>query len=222
MRPLQPDVIVLYEGFNDLLVEMRMAAESQGVYARRTEQGMARWSLGWDLLTKNMQIAVARNRSKVGQQAFVIDRAQVSREFGRKLMGMTERSGEVAPIVAVATLSYRMRRNQSLDEQIAAAEAALFYMPFLSPTGMIDIYDRYNETIRQVARTEHAILIGQEDSIPGDATHFHDSVHFADAGAELMTERVVAALTASDRFQSLMETHRASARRSASLQMRSQ
>lgn len=219
VRPLEPDVIVLYEGFNDLLVEITKVARNQGLHARRTDQGLARWSLGWDLLTKNMQIAVARRRSKSGRQPLVVDRTNVSRGFGRTLSEIIDRSQQIAPVVAVATLSYRMRRDQSAEEQLAAAEAALFYLPFLSPAGMIDIYDRYNETIRQVSESERVVLIGQEDSIPGDAAHFHDTIHLADAGAELMMRRVIAALTRSDRFHHLIETHRGSGGRQASLQV---
>jgi lysophospholipase L1-like esterase len=68
-------------------------------------------------------------------------------------------------------------------------------MPFMTPSGLIASYARYNEVIRDVAASTGAILIDGEHTIPGDAEHFSDSVHFTDAGSRAMADRVLRALT---------------------------
>jgi lysophospholipase L1-like esterase len=69
-------------------------------------------------------------------------------------------------------------------------------MPFMKPESLIKAYARYNEIIREVAANTGALLIGGEDTIPGDPEHFNDTVHFKDAGSERMAERVAGALAA--------------------------
>ena len=69
-------------------------------------------------------------------------------------------------------------------------------MPFIAPETLIAAYARYNEVIRQVAKETGVLLIDEVDSIPGDALHFADTVHFTDSGSELMARRVVRALQA--------------------------
>jgi len=92
--------------------------------------------------------------------------------------------------VAVATFSTQLRRGQSPDEKLRASASALYYMPFMTPDGLIVAYERYNQIIRQVARATGAILIEHENDIGGDPQHFTDSVHFTDEGSAAMARRV--------------------------------
>jgi lysophospholipase L1-like esterase len=96
--------------------------------------------------------------------------------------------------VAVATFSARLRAEQTEEEQLRAAASALYYMPFMTPRGLIGAYARYNPIIREVAQATGALLIEGEFDIPGDALHFADSVHFTDAGSRAMATRVSGAL----------------------------
>lgn len=47
-----------------------------------------------------------------------------------------------------------------------------------------------------------------EYCIPGDDIHFHDSVHFTDAGSMLMARRVMTALQQSEPFTKLVQWKR--------------
>jgi len=73
----------------------------------------------------------------------------------------------------------------------------------MSVNGLIQGYAEYNDAVRQVASETGALLIDGENSIPGDAQHFADSVHFTDKGSHLMARRVARGLIQSPRLQEL-------------------
>jgi len=62
--------------------------------------------------------------------------------------------------------------------------------------------------IRDVAKQTDVILIEDEFLIPGDDVHFRDTYHFADAGNQVMAERVVKSLIRSKRFEQLTTAHK--------------
>jgi hypothetical protein len=107
-------------------------------------------------------------------------------------------------LVVLPTFSYRLRREQSAEQQLEAAESALYYMPYMSVEGLLKGYEAYNQAIREVARDTGALLVDGELEIPGDPLHFNDSVHFTDVGSAAMAGRVSAALLASERFRRLL------------------
>ena len=63
-------------------------------------------------------------------------------------------------------------------------------------TGKLRHCAAYSDAIRRVATDTGAVLIDDEAKIPGDATHFVDSIHFTDRGSEAMAERIFDALVA--------------------------
>jgi hypothetical protein len=90
-----------------------------------------------------------------------------------------------------------VRLNENWMVRIEAAASALYYMPFMTPRGLVDAYERYNQVIREVTRETGALLIDGETDIPGDPQHFTDSVHFTDAGSRAMATRISGALARS-------------------------
>ena len=67
-------------------------------------------------------------------------------------------------------------------------------MPYMTPAGLIESFDAYNDAIRKVAREEGAILVEAAHAVPGEASQFVDSVHFNDQGSATMADIVAPAL----------------------------
>jgi|SRR6516162_11940128 len=69
-----------------------------------------------------------------------------------------------------------------------------------------EVWPCCEDTKRQICTTSshHALLVGGEDTIPADAKHFDDYVHFTDAGNEAMARRVTTALISSSAFRALV------------------
>jgi len=197
VAPLAPDVIVIYEGMNDLSGELREVAAAKGV-ARDAKMEpasrLADYSLLWNLAEKNLRVWFAQQRVQSAKGRLVLDASALGDGFRRDLTGLVQAAQQRAKRVAVATFSIQLRSGQSADEQLRAAASRLYYEPFMTPQGIIDAYRRYNEIVREVAAATGALLVDGEDDIPGDPAHFADTVHFTDAGSAAMAARVTRAL----------------------------
>ena len=205
VTPLEPDVLVVYHATNDLTVDTRDLAREQGLLADASpdeESWLERNSLAWNLVVKNLRYR-ARREAREGPR-LDFDPEQLAGAFRERLTRLVTTAQERAPLVAIATFSHRARRGQSPEEQRDACSSSLFYMPYMSVPGILDGFDAYNRVIRQVAAETGALLIEGEDTIPGDAEHFADSVHLLDPGLRLMADRVLAALIGSPELERLL------------------
>lgn len=205
VQALQADAVMVYHGTNDMSSELRTLAATQGLWRDGDVQSwLARQSLLVDLVEKNLRVRTAGQQIDAGARRLVFSPDQIGQSFDADLRALIERVAQSATHVSIATFSTRMRREQSPEARKAAAVSALVYMPFMSLDGLLDAYQRYNEVIRQVAARTGALLIDGENDIPGDATHFADSVHFSDQGSAAMARRVAKALANDPGFRALV------------------
>jgi len=197
IEKLNPDIVVIYHATNDLSHEVGLEAESQGLMPSGDHQPgwFSQHLLLWELAEKNIRVKFAQRGAESDHGRVVLDEKRLGSKFRENLRELIKASSSDNRRVAVATFSARLRPEQSVDEMKQSAVSALVYMPFMSLDNLLFGYARYNEIIRQVASDHGALLIGGENEIPGDASHFVDSVHFTDAGSRRMADRVVEALS---------------------------
>jgi lysophospholipase L1-like esterase len=205
VKPLQPDIIIIYKGFND------MASYAKGIAARQNkryykEGRFEKYSLAYDLIKKNLTIMMNRKNARSGKDRLVFEPEEISRGFRKELTDLIIAAKKIAPVVAVATLSYKIRRGQPDEEKLRNANTALYYMPYMSTSGLLDAYEEYNRVIRDVAKETGAILIDNELVIPGDDEHFRDSIHLSDQGSRMMAQRVVDSLAASVEYNNFLNS----------------
>jgi hypothetical protein len=207
--PLEPDVLVLYEATNDLVQDSRRLAIRQGIYAREEARHspLGDYWLTYYLLEKNLR-QLARSREQ-DRARLAFEPAELSAPFRERLSELVAAARRRAPLVALVTFSTRLRADQPPGEQRAAAAGARYYVPFLSVEDLLAGYAEYNRVIRVVAADTGALLIEGEHTIPGDARHFADTVHFLDPGLLLQAERVLAGLLAAPEYQALLARKRA-------------
>lgn len=203
--PLEPDVLVVYHATNDLTFDTRRLAVEQGLWEEDALElsWLSDYWLTWNLLEKNL---VFRSRAEsAGEAGSVLefDAEALAAGFQANLERLLVECQEVAPVVLVATFSIQARRGQGEEELRAASQSSLYYMPYMSPEGLLDAFEAYNGAIRRAGESTGVILALGEDEIPGDKAHFNDSVHFKDPGAVLMAQRVAEALLADPGFQRL-------------------
>jgi lysophospholipase L1-like esterase len=213
-----PDVIVIYEGANDLSANSYTLAREQGVTSHTVDQSMgwlARHSMLVYLIEKNLQILELQHEVHA-QQKIVVDQTRMAAMYRKDLAALVEASKQVASLVVTVTFSPRVRAGQSPAELRTAAFSSLYYMPYLTPEAILEGFQSYNQVMRSVAAGEDTLLIGDEDSIPADAIHYRDSAHFTDAGSMAMANRVADSLLRSPRFLTLVAEHTHSAAAGAS------
>lgn len=206
VAPLHPDIIVIYHATNDLSGDTRGLAKEQGLASSPGEQTswLGEHSVLWFLLEKNWTVYERQSAARGGGARLSFDARDLSRSFEERMSTLVARAQETAPVVALVTFSHRIRHDQTPEERIAASNTSLYYMPYMSVDGLLAGFDEYNRVIRNVAGERGTILIDGEDSIPGDAAHFADSVHFTDAGAQAMADRVVEGLVSAAVLQRLV------------------
>ena len=199
-----PDLVVIYHATNDLSGNSRKAAKAQGLSSEagdRTLTWLSNWSMLAYLVEKNLRIlalqaAVDDPSNKLNADPTVL--AAPFEDDLRKLVQTVKASGAKVALVSFVT---RLRRDQTPEEKKAAAVTSLYYMPYMTPDGLIDGFEAYNRTIRKVAKEEGATFVDAAMAVPGDAARFADSVHFKDQGAAGIARVVSAELPAIIQFK---------------------
>jgi hypothetical protein len=200
--PLDPDVVIYYEANNEIVKDTQELAASRGLLGpngRRQSafvSQMSRFSLTFDLAYKNLVILM---RSRTQAQG-AIDR--VPPELPARFIGVLDdmRSALAArgvPLV-VSTFIVKYRRDQPRPTQIANADVAFYYMPWMSIEGMLDAMDVYNTAIVDYGRRKGLPVVDDRNVIPADADHFADCMHLTDMGNEMMAERFFRFIQAAD------------------------
>jgi lysophospholipase L1-like esterase len=207
VAPLEPDVAVIYHATNDLTRHSRALAVEQGVYRGHADQEswLGRRSLAWYLLEKNLLLERRMAAARAEEARLEVDAARLSAPFRADLEALVASARAVAPRVALVTFSHRARRGQSEEEQHAACVTSFYYMPYMTPLGLIESFEAYNQVIREVAAETGSLLIEAAELVPGDALHFRDSVHLSDAGCAALASIVADGLAADPGFLSLLE-----------------
>ncbi|MGI9305289.1 MAG: SGNH/GDSL hydrolase family protein [Gammaproteobacteria bacterium] len=209
IKKLEPDVIVIYHAVNDLSGNSFEQAVRRGLAQQQTEKELSwlsRYSLLSYLVEKNMRILTQQARATDAEKKLKVDAEELAAPFRADLKLLTEASRKTSALVVLTTFAHQLRRDQTPEQQVEAAVTNLYTMPYMSIDGLLGGYESYNRVIQEVAAETGALLIGNEDSIPGDRVHFHDSVHFTDAGSEAMADRVADVLTRSGAVERLVTT----------------
>ncbi len=208
VTPLLPDIIVIYHATNDMSGDLRKLAVKQGLLAKEQFQEFSwpgRYSLLWNLVEKNLRVMVAQHASQESHNKLTFDPYEIGTEFRADLVNLVRLAQKKAKVVAIATFSSHLRQGQTPEQQKRAMASAIFYMPFITPEGLLASYERYNQIIRDVAKETGALLIEGENDIPGTPEFFVDSVHFNDDGSKMMADRVSRSFIANQTFQELVK-----------------
>jgi len=206
IEPLEPDVIVIYHGTNDLTSDTRTLATAEGLFDPEDKEtdAIGEFWLSWYLLKKNV-LYRTRQEGAGEQKRLDWDPETASRYFAERLRRLVREARRVAPVVCVVTFSQRLRPEQTPAEQLESCSSSLYYMPFLDVPGLMAGFREYNSVIRKIAKAAGVILIEDENRIPGDARHFKDSVHMTDEGLAIQAERIFEGLSEAPAYRAFVE-----------------
>lgn len=193
--PLDPDLVIYYEANNEIVHDTQELAIREGLWGRDGRRQsmftsmLSKYSVTFDLAYKNLAILAHSRDTPAGK----IDR--VPTDLPNRFVGvLDEMRAELAarnvPFM-LSTFLVKYRRNQDRRTQIANADVAFYYMPWMSIDGMLDAMDVYNQAILDYAGRAHLPVVDDRDAIPPDAEHFSDCMHLVDKGAEAMAGRFV-------------------------------
>ena len=206
--PLDPDLVIYYEANNEIVSDTRALALREGIAGENRVPplvaAVSRYSLMADLAYKNLAI-LARSRDTSTKKMDAIP-ANLPDHFIATLDQMRATLAEHNIPLVLSTFIVKYRRNQDRATQVANADVAFYYMPWMSIDGMLDAMDRYNGAILAYGRAHAVPVVDDREAIPPDAEHFSDCMHLVDKGAERMADRFARFLRSSELFATLLAT----------------
>jgi lysophospholipase L1-like esterase len=189
--PLDPDLVIYYEANNEIAADTFELAKKMGITSGSRQPAivttLSKYSLMFDLAYKNLAILVRSRAAAAGK----IDRVppDLPNHFISVLDEMRAALAEKNIPFVLSTFIVKYRRNQDRATQIANADVAFYYMPWMSIDGMLDAMEVYNQAILDYAKRQNLPVVDDREAIPADAQHFTDCMHLGDRGAEAMAER---------------------------------
>jgi lysophospholipase L1-like esterase len=205
--PLKPDVVVFMENINDLSTLLYEGTYWNQQTARSPLETLKKRQLVGKLLKEifipNLNHAY-RNLKKTlsGQEedefagargkTLIIDQAQMRHDFAANLRTLvcTCKAWGIVPVL----MTQANRITEHPDPVVAAyigrdgRGTGLGYQKFK------EIYDAFNDTIREVGRQNQVIVIDLAREVPADKKYLYDLVHFNDAGSQLAAQIIAAQL----------------------------
>jgi lysophospholipase L1-like esterase len=204
---LDPDLVIYYEANNEIVKDTQELAVERGLIAPGGGRqpawvtSVSKVSLMFDLAYKNLAI-MARSRDDGAARIDDIPRNLPDR-FIATLEEMRAVLAERNVPLVLSTFVVKYRRDQDRATQIANADVAFFYMPWMSIDGMLNAMDVYNEAILAYGKSRGLVVVDDRFAIPPDAEHFSDCMHLKDKGNELMAERMFNGLTSTRALEGL-------------------
>ena len=203
----QPDLVVLYEGYNDFKPNRTPGFRSDYSHWRDRAAPPPRPST-LERLRIHQKLRSFADRHFGSRAAEVRDPRTGERmkrydsvgedglaAFRRNLRTMISVARSAGARTALATSAH-----PCTEENLGAHPELFTYLPGFLPNltfaGTRDAFDRYNEAIRSVAREEGALLADAAREIPPGPELFVDHVHFNPRGADLFARVVADAILA--------------------------
>jgi lysophospholipase L1-like esterase len=209
----EPDVVVLYEGFNDLWKGVRRHAGEQPDYGRVDETmppilepldrgSPAAWPLrpsflvfrtGWWLRNRVAPVAPTWREPPPVAGDFRFEPAIVA-TFEHNLAAQIRLCRRHGAVPVVATIAGCDDPSAAPDEQALRLLYVLLRIPQLDARSAQIGLDLYREVARRVAQEQGVRLVDLARTMPKDLALFTDTVHFSPAGEDLLAQQMAEAL----------------------------
>jgi hypothetical protein len=200
----QPDIAVILPG--DVTNDNDKALREKGYLKQDiiAPSWLAKKSLLWEKIEKNLDVIAIQRQARLGQNFIDFDEEYHAELFARRLKNLVDSIKAKGTEPVLVTITGRIRKEQTAEEKLIAAQTALFYNPFTSIEDLLAGRSAYNRRIVQVAEQSQILLVQGENTIPADERHFQDSMHFTKIGSALQGSRVASGISSSAVFQRIL------------------
>jgi lysophospholipase L1-like esterase len=207
---LRPDIVFIYEATNALSLDTRALARTQGLVdeAPDATSWLAERSVLYGLLEKNYRVWRRSAAATASAGKLQFDADALSQGYAGELRQLVAEVKATGALPVLITFAPRIRRSLSPEAQAEAMVTTAYYMPYLGVDGALRGFEAYNQRLREVATETGAVLIDDVEAIPADAVHYTDSVHFTEAGAARMAQRVARAALAAPPLTAVLSSTR--------------
>lgn len=194
---LDPDLVIYYELHNEIVRDTAPLARERGLTPAPPPamlRTLVDYSLLANLVDKNLKI-YWRGQSTNARLDTVP--SSLPTHFIGQLEEMRRILSERGVPMVLSTFVVKYRRDQDRATQIANADVAFYYMPWMSIDGLLEAMDIYNQAILDYARNHDVFAIDDRFAVPADAAHFVDCMHLSTLGNAVMATRFARGLRSS-------------------------
>lgn len=192
LKPLLPDYLVWYSGFNDISAYCRPTKDQKKSVQGIPKPELPKWLLSVELLTKN----TVDLKTVAAKRTGLKDPSNIdTSKYQRNVEEVMQYVQSIGVPMLVLTNPRAYRREMPREEQQALSVTARYYNPCFDLDGLHDIFDVHNQLI-VVAASKHGfpvLLLDRE--LAGGSRHFADSTHLTYAGTEraasIISEEIV-------------------------------
>nr|WP_286197250.1 GDSL-type esterase/lipase family protein [Variovorax boronicumulans] len=188
IAPLQPDLVILYPGFNDFAAYCKASQDKPASGSTRWPLhtvAMPTFLLSADLLLKN---TVALRRA-VPDDSTNTPIAQLDTSvFRRGFDQLLDTAKALGLQTVVATVARSYRRSQPEEEQQRLAATARYYLPCFTVAELHQVHRLHNDILRAAAAARQLPLVELSREVPGGPRYFADANHFTEAGERLAAD----------------------------------
>jgi lysophospholipase L1-like esterase len=208
----RPDVVILYEGHNDLFGALRRGSEGAPPFTRTPNECPAvtpwtRWLSLHSLLYGKVvarlqslqflaagQLALALTGPTTSSAEGVIDSGAVA--FERDLIVFVSVARSLGIRVVIPQLVHVSRSGAREEPDSTLRHVWAYTVPFAQPETVLQGYLRYNAVLRRVAASLGATWLATDSfGLVGPGWYdVGDPIHFNDRGADRMARRLAEAL----------------------------
>lgn len=200
--PLNPDMIIIYHGYNDFKPNRFPGFEPDYTHWRIRETLPERHlinilsskiSFVRNLMTLQLKIMRKYNLyfSKCRRFHTVSDKGVSSFIRNLKNMIYIARGNGIVPVIS--TFSFLMNK-ENLEQHPDKFKDLIWRLPNLSYQGILDAKTQYNDVIREVAREQKVLLVDNASLIPESLDYLFDHCHFTAEGAILLAKNFAKAI----------------------------
>jgi len=205
--PLKPDVVVFMENINDLSTLLYEGTYWNKNKARSPIETLKKQPLVGKLLKEifipNLNYAyktMKKTLFKPEEDEFsssrgkklVIDQAKMVHDFaaGLQTIVCTCKAWGIVPVLMTQANRITAHPDPVVATYIGryGQETGISYQKFK------EVYDAFNETIREVGRKNQVMVIDLAREVPQNKKYLYDLVHFNDAGSQLAAQIIAARL----------------------------
>jgi hypothetical protein len=152
IAPLEPDVICVQA--SDLVRDAAFLARSEGIFdgVHHRHSWLAKRSPLWKKIEMNL-LLLSRLPTAHGEVGKLhADACQVAAGFSDRLAILLKACDAHASVVLLIASWGMLREHQSYFRQLRAAETSVYYMPYLSIRGMLNLYASYADVVHAQAQ----------------------------------------------------------------------
>lgn len=189
-KTVAPDIAVVLT--NDMNIRLDAVAREKGVEGADNfkPSWLGKHSMFWAKVEKNARTISLQRAADRTVGKLVVSPNEITVGFEKELYQLVQSISAKRALPVLLTNVYQFSDEQAADERRAAISSALFFMPYMTTDGLMEMTSAFNRSIRVVAEKTGVPAVDATDEISGKTDYFSDAMHFSAKGSKQAGELV--------------------------------